>query len=1062
MSIRKDLIQLSVEINGTKAGATFEELKRNARDLQRELSKLAPGTQAFADKAAELKKVNNVMATIRKETAGVAQGTKNLTGIFEKGVTAYLAYFSIRQVAVWGQQFVGWITIGTIALEAMKKKTEIVFGDSIDIVRDYAKQNAQSLGVTETKYASLAAQIGDILIPMGFQRQEAAKLSADLTNLSGALSEWTNGQRSAEDVSKILAKALTGERESLKELGIVITEADISARLLEKGQNKLTGTMLQQAKAVANYELILERSKDAQTAFVNNQDSIARSGNRVTAALEQAKERILSDLLPAWKALTNAVANLIAPYKQQSEALEDTRAQFNAEIAVLKRGELTKQATTSLVKEMVAKYKDFNITTEDLTSGQDRLEQTLLRVNQAFEDQIRTLNLKEKYKALDSQLIDIQLTEKGLGIEVEKARERLKQFEDQVSNSLTKDLSADDYAAAYNQVKSAVDNATQALRENQKAQADIQKQIDDLLQFGQDKGIDLKADEKAAAAAAEARAKAEAEAAAEAEKKAREAAEEEARKERERILQARLKSIQDTNQKERLLRLQSIEFLRNDETAYNAEKARITLESEIKTARQSAALYKEGTLERLKYLQEALDKEVELSKVKDELLLKQREEQIEKEFELRRAALREELSDEEDRTAALEIAELERQQRLAQARLSSIQEGSSEYQKAINDIADLQAQIDKKNQDNTLRLTAEGLERRKLLAIKALDQLGLDEADYQKARERIELETDIAILQSRISLYAQDADERLRLEQELADKVKQLNGITFSVPDGTATSGGTSTPDDQTAAIEAQKEKLDQYAQAALSTTNTLANAQLSIERDRIDRTLQLELDAIDRVADARRQAAGDDAVLLAKIDAQARAEREKAEKKAAKERKKLARTEAVIQGALAVVEALPNTAAAVAAGIATAAQIAVIDQQSFYRGGPTGSRGIYRDSSGHSVAGVVHTDEYVIPRSITQDPEYTPVISYLEQIRRAKGGYAEGGYTTVSTKPAAYVQTVTGYASMPELADIRGLLQDIKSITAAWPKVIKAVMAYTEFETTRDTYEDIRSRSKA
>lgn len=91
MSIRRDKIQLEVEINGKKAGRTYGELINDAKNLKREILKLTPGTEKFIKKSAELKKVNDRLTNIKKGTKGVADGMRNinvsggqLPGLFKK------------------------------------------------------------------------------------------------------------------------------------------------------------------------------------------------------------------------------------------------------------------------------------------------------------------------------------------------------------------------------------------------------------------------------------------------------------------------------------------------------------------------------------------------------------------------------------------------------------------------------------------------------------------------------------------------------------------------------------------------------------------------------------------------------------------------------------------------------------------------------------------------------------------------------------------------------------------------------------------------------------------
>lgn len=1031
-NVRQDKVQLSIEINGVKAGTTFKELKTNARDLTRELDKLAPGTDAFIKKTQELQKANNVLATIRKETVGIAHGTNALTNIWKQGAIAATAFFGTQRIIQWGKELVSWALKGTAALEAQQRKTAIVFGEAIDIVQDAAAINAQALGVTETAYASLAAQIGDILIPMGFQREEAANVSAELVNLSGALSEWSNGQRSAEEVSRILAKALTGERESLKELGIVILDADVKARLLANGTDKLTGAALQQAKAQANLQLIMEKSRDAQTSFAINQDSIARSSNRFSAAMAQIKENILKGLQPAFTLLGNTLADVVAPLKRQSDLTGELQAQFNVQIETLKRGNISQDNRRKLIEQINAKYKEYlpNLITEKTSLAEISAIQD--DVNKKFTQRILLLATEESLRDVSKELIkakteELDIAQKQIAAEIELAKFDI--------NKVGKGREGQDQA--FIKAASAAQGYTDALEANKKKQDELQGQFEETAKAAQQLGLDLNAilnpdtpiinpDDDPT--------------------------------DPDKKLKAALKRIEDLFNKERQLKIRSIEFLRENELQYNAERERINIEADIKIARAQSQIYKDGSLENLKLLQDATDKEADIRKNAVELSLAQRTQQIESERDLRIIALREQITDEEDLAAQIELVHLQSAQNIAQARLATLRENTPEYVALAAEIAEREQEIARKQMAESLRLTEEGLNIRRDLAIQALDGMKLTEDDYQKARERVNLETDIAILQTRIALYAKDTAERLALETELADKIKALNGTNFLVDADFASAGGSSTSDDK----KVKDEKFEKAKNDVADFTGELADKQLAIEANRIDQQLQLELDAIDRIAEARRKAAGDDAVELKKIDAQVQRDKEKAEKKAAEQRKKLAIKEAIINGALAVVKALPNFILAAAVAVTTAAQVAEISSQTFAKGGHTGKKGAYRDHTGHEVAGVVHTNEYVIPKNVLDDPSTTPVVNYLERIRRAKGGYADGGFTSVNTRPVLPSSVASGSSSIDnqKLDQMINKLDQLIMVARAWPSDIKAHVVLTDLEKKSAELNYIREQS--
>ena len=97
----------------------------------------------------------------------------------------------------------------------------------------------------------------------------------------------------------------------------------------------------------------------------------------------------------------------------------------------------------------------------------------------------------------------------------------------------------------------------------------------------------------------------------------------------------------------------------------------------------------------------------------------------------------------------------------------------------------------------------------------------------------------------------------------------------------------------------------------------------------------------------------------------------------------------------------------AAASGVAGAVQTALIASQpipEFAEGGFTAKGGKYQP------AGIVHAGEYVVPKSIVENPKYSDKVMDLENIRQGKSqkysmpGYASGGFVTpapVTTTPS-------------------------------------------------------------
>ena len=331
--------QVKIFINGKEIGNNIQAIQKELRALRKTYREAEEGNEEYVRSAEGIKKLNAVLKRHRDNLRTVESSWDKIRKGIGKFAGVAAAAFTATAIVSYGQ---GLFKLGT-EMEVLGKKASIVFGQELPLVTKAAEENANAMGLTTGNYIDAAAAIGDVLIPMKFQREEAAQMSTNLVNLSGALSEWTGGQRSAEEVATILSKALTGEREQLKQLGIVISENDVKNRLAQKGLKNLTGELLQQAKATATLELITEKSVDAQAAFIENSDLSIRKQAELNAKLKDVAERLATALLPVFDRLidlssqgadrllqmSSAFSNLLDPIKGATSAFDEQSNRVN-------------------------------------------------------------------------------------------------------------------------------------------------------------------------------------------------------------------------------------------------------------------------------------------------------------------------------------------------------------------------------------------------------------------------------------------------------------------------------------------------------------------------------------------------------------------------------------------------------------------------------------------------------------------------------------------------------------------------------------------------------------
>lgn len=169
--------------------------------------------------------------------------------------------------------------------EETESKFAVVF-DGLDKKAAKAAQEISSgFGVAVDQTQELLANTGDILQGFGFNRDRSLELSTNINKIAADLVSFKNVQGGAEAASSALTKALLGEREALKGLGIAILEEDVKLKVAEMRRRGLTFESERQAKALATLEIITERSANAVGDFARTTDSTSNATRTLFANL---------------------------------------------------------------------------------------------------------------------------------------------------------------------------------------------------------------------------------------------------------------------------------------------------------------------------------------------------------------------------------------------------------------------------------------------------------------------------------------------------------------------------------------------------------------------------------------------------------------------------------------------------------------------------------------------------------------------------------------------------------------------------------------------------------
>ena len=181
-------------------------------------------------------------------------------------------------------------------LQEVANVVDVTFGASAQKINNWAKQNAASFGLSETAAKRYAGTYGTMAKQFNMTEEQAASMAIELTKLTGDIASFYNitDQAAATKLKAIF----TGETESLKELGVVMTQTQLDSYALANGWNKTTQQMTEQEKVILRYQYTFEKLGHAQGDFMRTSDGYANSVRTLKLELEDLKVEIGNELLP--------------------------------------------------------------------------------------------------------------------------------------------------------------------------------------------------------------------------------------------------------------------------------------------------------------------------------------------------------------------------------------------------------------------------------------------------------------------------------------------------------------------------------------------------------------------------------------------------------------------------------------------------------------------------------------------------------------------------------------------------------------------------------------------
>lgn len=291
--------QIRSVIQQTLNGAQ-QTVNRQASTMNRQLTNQANRT------------ANNVVAASNRAGRGMINSMSNATGTMTSMLKSFaktaFALFSIRKIIDFGASSVKLAS----DLQEVQNVVDVTFGNLNSKVDEFAKSAITTIGLSETVAKKYMGTFGAMAKAFGLSNDEAYNMSKELTKLSGDVASFYN--MTSDEAQTKLKSIFTGETESLKQLGVVMTQTALDAYALENGFGKTTRQMSEQEKVMLRYQFVMSKLSLAQGDFMRTQDGWANQTRVLKLQFDSLKaaigEGLIAVLTPVVKMLNLIISKL--------------------------------------------------------------------------------------------------------------------------------------------------------------------------------------------------------------------------------------------------------------------------------------------------------------------------------------------------------------------------------------------------------------------------------------------------------------------------------------------------------------------------------------------------------------------------------------------------------------------------------------------------------------------------------------------------------------------------------------------------------------------------------
>lgn len=284
-----------------------------------------------------------------------------------------VAAFSIKEITDFTASC---LQLGSDLTE-VQNVVDVAFPTMNEQVNSFAKNAMTQFGLSETVAKRMTGTFGAMSKAFGFTEQASADMAMELTGLAGDVASFYNLD-STEAYTK-LKSVFTGETETLKDLGVVMTQNSLDQYAMANGYNKTTSAMTEQEKVALRMAFVTDQLSLASCDFIRTQDSWANQTRVLTLRFDQFKASIGKGLIALFSPIVKGINWVLANLQPLADSFASLMEMLTGTTSSSGGGALANTAS-----EIVSTTDSASGLSDGLTNAGDAGESAAKKITKAF------------------------------------------------------------------------------------------------------------------------------------------------------------------------------------------------------------------------------------------------------------------------------------------------------------------------------------------------------------------------------------------------------------------------------------------------------------------------------------------------------------------------------------------------------------------------------------------------------------------------------------------------------------------------------------------------------